>query len=336
MRWPRSLLLVSVVLALLAFLSVAHAGTAGSNVKIIGEEHWVTTTSAADASPLRIWVWEKRLDSVDARSYSISGKVVLLAHGATIPGRVLFDLQVPGVSDLTYSLMDYLAERGFDVFALDYQNYGRSDLHECGRCVTTQAAARDINAAVDYILRLRGVEQVHVLGHSFGVNAAGLFATQHPQKVRRLVLCAPPVSIDPADEPPTTEFSTLTAERLRAGFDPRVADASMMDAFVREATRFPRVPNGWMDRKRLDARLIHAPTMIIMGALDRLTPITQPELPGFYRDLASTDKQFIIVPSAGHGLFLHKPRLRFFMEVTKWFTLEQPGWRMELVAPSKR
>ena len=32
----------------------------------------------------------------------------------------------------TYSLMDYLAERGFDVFTVEYQNYGRSAEHECG------------------------------------------------------------------------------------------------------------------------------------------------------------------------------------------------------------
>ena len=78
-----------------------------------------------------------------------------------------------------------------------------------------------------------------------------------------------------------------------------------------------------MDRVPLaDAQKIVAPTMIIMGALDRLTPISQPELPGFFKNLATFDKQFIIVPGAGHGVFLHTTRARYFAEVGKWFTFD--------------
>jgi len=85
----------------------------------------------------------------------------------------------------------------------------------------------------------------------------------------------------------------------------------------------------------LDPRQITVPVMIIMGDLDSLTPITQKELPDFFADLSNTDKQFIIVPGAGHALHLQKPRLRFFTEVTKWFSLDQPGWRMEVIRGPK-
>jgi len=124
----------------------------------------------------------------------------------------------------------------------------------------------------------------------------------------------------------------LTATGLMAGFDSRVADAAMMETFVQEATKFPRFPNGAsMDPLPvIDPRRISPPTMVIMGSLDRNTPITQPDLPAFYRDLSSPDKQFIVVPDAGHGLFLHKARLRFYIEVTKWFNFDQPGWGMEV------
>ncbi len=58
------------------------------------------------------------------------------------------------------------------------------------------------------------------------------------------------------------------------------------------------------------------------GDLDQLTPVSQPNLPAFFVALASSDKQLIIVPRAGHALIVQKPRLRFHSEVAKWFSLE--------------
>jgi pimeloyl-ACP methyl ester carboxylesterase len=302
-----------------ALTSCAGALGQASEVSIVGEAHAVISESAADRRPLNLGLWEKRRAEVPVSVYAESGKVVLLVHGATIPGRVLFDLQVPRRTGPTYSLMDYLAGQGFDVFAIDIQNYGHSDRHWCGRCVTAQVAADDINAAVDYIARLRKVDRINLLGHSWGATTGGLFAMQHPRKVRRLVLSGLPLS--PSSEAmPTSEFGTLTEEFLRSGFNPRVGEITMMDAFVHEALKHASVPNGvWMEHTSpLDPRRIAVPVMIIMGSEDRATPITQPELPGFFRDLATVDKQFIIVPGAGHGHHLHRARARAQQELAKW------------------
>lgn len=337
-------LIFGLSLGLLAGLTFLYTPMADAEEKILGEDHWVTSVSAADGKPLKIYVWEKRRKDVDVKTFATTGRVVLLAHGATIPSRTAFDLQVPDKSELTYSLMDYLAERGLDVFAVEYQNYGRSAQHECGLCVTSQVAANDINAAVDYIRDLRGVQQVYLLGWSWGTVTTALFTMERPHKVKRLILYAPRVSrpLPPADKPPTTEFRTVTAEGLKGDFEPQATDAAMIDAYVQEVMKLPRAPNGaQMDvRVRLpvpmtDPRQMPVPTMIIMGDLDRTNPITQPDLPRYFADLPNSDKQFIIVPGAGHMLHLQKPRGRFFMEVTKWFGLDQPGWRMEITATAK-
>ena len=341
MRKPPSAWIVALVLSLLAACVSVHVIAAGAEEKIIGEDHWVASISAADGKPLKIYVWEKRLKDADPKRFAATGKVVLLAHGASISGRVDFDLQLPGQTDLTYSLMDYLAERGFDVFSVDCQNYGRSDHHECGLCVTTQVAAHDINAAVDYIRSLRGVNQVHLLGWSWGTVTMGLFTIQRPHKVKRLVLFAPAVWRNLKEKPPTTEFRTNTEKGLKTLFEPDATDPGVAEAFAKEAVKWdPRSPNGvLMDlRARMpivDPRQIPVPTMVIMGALDNITPITQPELPGYFDDLPNSDKQFIIVPGAGHALHLQKARLRFFLEVTKWFSLDQPGWLMEIGGAAK-
>jgi hypothetical protein len=52
-------------------------------------------------------------------------------------------------------------------------------------------------------------------------------------------------------------------------------------------------------------------------------------------DLPNPDKQLIIVPGGGHRLMLQKPRLKFFMEVAKWFSLDQPDIALTITTASK-
>ncbi len=313
---------ITVVLLLYPIFASADDG-------IVGTEHWVQSVSGQqDRRPLKLYVWEKRPKTIDEAAFAKSGKVVVLAHGAGTPGRVAFDLQVPDKSVPTYSLMDYLAGQGFDVFAVDYQNYGRSDHHPCGLCVTTQVAANDVNAVIDYVRKLRGVENVHLLGWSWGTNVTGLFTMQHPEKVKRLVLYAPPVGTGPTGAAPAEEFRTIPPEYARLMFEPQASDTAAVDAWVKDVAQWgSKVPNGVLldlttKMPLTDPRRITAPTMIILGDLDQLTPVSQPNLPAFFAALASSDKQLIIVPRAGHALIVQKPRLRFHSEVAKWFSLE--------------
>ena len=48
-------------------------------------------------------------------------RTVLFVHGATYPADTSFDLNFGG-----FSWMDYIAERGFDVYMLDLPGYGKS------------------------------------------------------------------------------------------------------------------------------------------------------------------------------------------------------------------
>jgi pimeloyl-ACP methyl ester carboxylesterase len=329
------------VLALFAATLISACATLHpAPVAIQGTDHWVQSVSAHDGKPLKLYVWEKHRADLDLGSLAGSGEVVVLAHGATTPGRVAFDLQVDGVPGPTHSLMDYLASRGYDVFTLDYQNYGRSQGHPCGTCVTTQVAANDLNAVVEYVLSQRGVKQVYMLGWSWGTNVTSLFDMQHPGKVRRLVLYAPPVWQGPRGKLPPGEFRPVTEKGSRGLFTPGEAEPATIDAFVAESTKFSQAPTGvlvdLLTRMPVtDPKKITAPTLIILGDKDRLTPISQKELPGFFADLANNDKQFSIIPGGGHALLLEKPRHRLQVEVLKWFSVDQPGRELDLVSGSK-
>ena len=171
--------LAALALALMVF---PWAGVRGGNVtaanSISGKAHYVSRDG------LRIYLWEKRKAGLQD-SFAASGKVALLVHGGTWSGRPDFDLQIRD-----YSLMDWLATNGYDVWAIDIHGYGHSDKTDKDWS-GVQSAAADIDAAVEYITKLRGVSTVDLLGWSAGTQRAGLYAMQHPERVAKLILYAP-------------------------------------------------------------------------------------------------------------------------------------------------
>lgn len=323
---PKSVVALITITAVTLLSGCAAVGTAPDSM--LGTEHWVQSVSGADGKPLRLNVIEKRSKAIDPSTFAKSGKVVLLAHGAGVPGSVIFDLQVPDASATSYSLMDYLAGQGFDVFSVDFQNYGRSDKHPCGLCVTTAVAANDVNAAIDYIRKLRGVAKVDLLGWSWGVPVTSLVAIQHPEKVRRLVMYAPPVWSGPRGKAPAAEFRDAPPENMRKLLEQAPAEGTAVEALVKENMQWgAKAPNGVLldlntKMPLVDSRKVSGPTMIIVGNLDKTTPATDPNLPGFFAALPNTDKKFIVVPDAGHAMTIEKQRYHFYSEVAKWFNIE--------------
>ena len=120
---------------------------------------------------------------------------LLMVHGATVPS-LLWDHP-----NEHWSWMNRFARDGFDVYALDVRGYGGStrpveldsdephNLAPYARAVDVQ---QDIEDALTFIAKRHGVEQVDLLGGSWGSITCGLFAsTARAKLVRRLVLYAP-------------------------------------------------------------------------------------------------------------------------------------------------
>ena len=57
--------------------------------------------------------------------------------------------------------------------------------------VRTETAVKDVGAAVDFILKRRGVAKINLMGWSWGTSIMGWYTTQNNDKVNKLVLYAP-------------------------------------------------------------------------------------------------------------------------------------------------
>jgi pimeloyl-ACP methyl ester carboxylesterase len=237
-----------ILLAALAFAVSPVVGDDGE--RILTVDHFVqvqSTVPAIEGQRVPIYVRERVQAGIALRGGAGADRVALFVHGAGTPAEVAFDVPYQD-----YSWMAYLAQAGFDVFAMDTTGYGRSirpaimnDPCNLAKdrqvpfapapCAPTYAHAlttiasdwNDIGAAVDYIRALRRVDKVSLLAWSLGGPRAGGFAAQHPEKVQKLVLLAPAYNRAAPAAPPAqpaagAAFNTQSRAEFAANWDRQV------------------------------------------------------------------------------------------------------------------
>ena len=217
-----------------------------------------STVPAIAGTAVGLYVRE-RVSAATKLNAMAADRVVLFVHGAGTPAEVAFD-----VPHTDYSWMAYLANAGFDVFAMDTTGYGRSvrpapmndpcnlapeqqkqflrkpcEPTYPGQLTNIASDWNDINAVVDYIRALRKVEKVSLIAWSLGGPRAGGYAAQHPEKVHRLVLFAPAYNRTAAATPPPlpnagTVFNTQSRTEFDANWDRQVFCPNQFDPKVRE------------------------------------------------------------------------------------------------------
>jgi pimeloyl-ACP methyl ester carboxylesterase len=292
-----------------------------------------------------------------AMSSFTSDRTLLFVHGATYPSETSFDLRVGG-----FSWMDYIAQRGYDVYLLDVRGYGRSTRPPAMAqppeanppFAHTEEAARDIEAVVDFILRRRGIRRLHLVGWSWGTTTAALYTTRHNDKVARLVLYAPvwtpPAAVN-APPPPTTAYRSVTVDAARqrwlngvpadkqadlippGGFDAwarAVLDSDPDGA--RQAPPVIRAPNGvmadilggWLRGRRFyDAAEIRVPTFIVKAEWDTDTPAAMAQ--GLFASLKNApSRSYLEIGEGTHTLMLEKNRLQMFRAVQGFLEQDLP------------
>src|SRR5213593_777403 len=201
------------------FCFVALAGCAGmrsqAEPKLVTESYMIQSRDPG----IQLHVRNKR----PAGMTQFSGeKTLLYVHGTSQAASSTFDLSLDGVS-----WMDYIAQRGYDVYLVDLRGYGGSTrppemekpAAESPPIVRTDVAIKDVGAAVDHILARRGLTKLNLMGWSWGTAIMGRYATQNSDKVSRLVLYAPPWTREApstGSQAPLGAYQTWTMEQARS------------------------------------------------------------------------------------------------------------------------
>jgi polyhydroxyalkanoate synthase len=87
------------------------------------------------------------------------------------------------------SVVRQYLDRGFDVYIIDWGVPGAAD-----RTLTVEHyVCGFLKGAIDFILRQRGREDLHVLGYCMGGTMSALYAALHPAPVKSLTLLAAPI-----------------------------------------------------------------------------------------------------------------------------------------------
>ena len=301
---------------------------------------------------VRIYVRNKYRTDLTAFSPE---RTVVFVHGATYPAETAFDLPLDGMS-----WMDYIADRGFDVYLLDVRGYGKSTRPSAmdepadknPPVVRTDAAVRDVAAVVDYVLARRQIERVNLIGWSWGTTIMASYAAANAAKVNRLVLYAPGwMRTTPSlvqVEGPLGAYRIVTREAalarwmtgvpedkkqglIPAGWFERWADATFASD-PEGARRTPpvlRAPNGvmldgqeyWMKGRALyDPAGLTMPVMLILAEWDRDTPPYMAHAL-FPLIVNAPWKRCVMIGEGTHSVVMEKNRLQLFREVQ--FFLEQ-------------
>ncbi len=334
----------------------------------------VTTVPAVAGQTLQLFVREKAQPAIadlPAGTAPASG-VVLMVHGGYWPSTMAFDLPYQD-----YSWMDALARAGFDVFCMDMTGYGYSsrplmddprnlsvdDQESLGphtvpnvsppphpfNLVTSDSETDDIDAVVDFIRGLRGVDRVSLIGWSGGGIRTGTYTVRHPDKVERLVIFAssnfdphapsdPPKDL-PGPGVPVTIQSRMVGEDVRwmpnvhcdgqvaPGMMDIVWPASMKTDAVgaKWGTGVLRAPGrtywGW---NKANAATIQVPTLVMCGEYDRLYESNI----ALYGALGTRNKAFLGIECASHFMAWEMQRFVLHRASAEWLasgTLEGSG-----------
>ena len=346
-------------LAAALLLSLAVAGcasteaTTGAAPAIAMEEFMVPAVDPG----IQLYVRNKHPQGV---STFAPDKILLYVHGATYPSETAFDLKLGG-----RSWMDYIAERGYDVYLVDLRGYGKSTrppemskpAADNEPIVRTTTAVKDVGAAVDFILKRRGVAKINLMGWSWGTSIMGWYTAQNNDKVEKLVLYAPQwirqgaaltdtggklgayrsVSKDAARARWLTGVpEAKKADLIPAGWYEAWADATFATDAEGAKQNPPvlRAPNGvvqdgrefWGAGKALyDPAGIRVPTFLAHAEWDADLPSYM--LYAYFEKLANAPyKRYVQIGEGTHTVIMEKNRMQLFEAVQHFLDEKiQPG-----------
>jgi pimeloyl-ACP methyl ester carboxylesterase len=218
------------------------------------------------------------------------GPVVVLVHG------------LGGNAENWLKLAPYFAKAGYRVYLPDLLGHGRSE-HPEDFSYTVSDEAEAVVGFMDAL----GLKQADLGGWSMGGWIAQLVAARHPERVRRLMLFdAAGIFEAPAwDTGLFTPTTPAELDRLDALLDPH---PHRIPGFVARDILRVSNQNAWVIHRSVASMLtgqdttdnllpkLKMPVLIVWGAVDRVTPLSQGET--MHRLVPQSELD--VIPGCGH------------------------------------
>jgi len=246
---------------------------------------------------------QEHLVGIESRNIKVDGyRMHYLATGPASGPAVVLVHGLGGRAEDWWNVAPVLAKAGFRVYMPDLLGFGRSQQPaDFSYSVRNQAAV-----VVDFMDAL-GIKQADIAGWSMGGWIVQLVASEHPERVSRLILIdSVGLNIKPTwDTNLFVPTSTRQLDQLDALLMP---NPPAIPAFIaRDYLRiFSR--NGWVIKRALatmqtgqdvtDNLLpqLKMPVLIVWGSLDQIVPVDQAQT----MHKLIPQSQLLVIPGCGH------------------------------------
>jgi alpha-beta hydrolase superfamily lysophospholipase len=317
----RRTLLAAATLTAAPLVSAASASPAPGG-RIVASEYW------ANKGSVKLWVYRKRLAEGTPRGR------LFCVHGSSYSGKTMFDLQVPDREG--YSMMDWYAQRGWDVWTMDHEGYGHSDKTAGNSDI--QSGVEDLKAAMAVIEKEIGSAKLAFFGQSSGALRAARFADQHPEHVEKLALDAfvytgqgAPTLAERKKNLPKYQASNrrpVSREFYRSVFTrdhSGAAEAMLGDIVADQELKYgDSVPTGtYVDMTTrlpmVDPTRVLCPVLILRAEHDGIA--TDEDIMAFFSKLPNPDKGVVKIAGLAHTALLGVNRARFHHVLESFLTM---------------
>jgi pimeloyl-ACP methyl ester carboxylesterase len=326
-------------------------GAAADTANLVTESTLIASANAG----IQLYRREKR--PADLTNFHFD-RVLLYVHGATYPAETMFDLPLGGIS-----MMEWIAQRGWDVWLMDVGGYGGSTrppemnrpAQDSKPIVDTATAARDVGSAIAHIMQKRGVPKINLMGWSWGTSIMGSYTAEHNDQVARLVLYAPQWILNPSSPSALGDalgaYRTVSMESAKERWLKGVPDDKKADLIpagwfeqwaeatwatdpvgAKQAPPALRAPNGvvqdardtWRAGKPLyDPSKITVPTLLIHAEWDSDLPSYMSH--AYFAQLTRAPwKRFVEIGEGTHMVMMEKNRMQLFREVAAFLEESDP------------
>lgn len=242
------------------------------------------------------------------------GKAILLVHGSGV-GWCYWDVPIRD-----YSIMNYLAEKGLDVYAVECRGYGKSTKPN-GMEITARSISEDLRSVLIDIGERSKVSKVSLAGHSSGGTVLMVAGGMYSALIDRMVLIGTPYKkmnpqfleyaqmvINMAREPGKDYVPNLHYQDIENRLDENEED--VVDWYKKTVQKqYGTIPGGLFPDILENPGIPHVPTLevptlIFNGSNEYV--VDSEDAMALYRELGTPDKCLMIQPESYHLPFLEK------------------------------